>query len=56
MISEAIASGDKSLKEAVRIFEKVMVEKNGRIDHADFSDSLDNSLKKLLPSSLPASL
>lgn len=46
MISEAIASGDKSLKEAVRIFEKVMVEKNGRIDHADFSDSLDKIIEE----------
>ena len=45
-VSEAIAKGEKSLKESIRIFERVMDEKKGELNCTDFSSSLDNIIEE----------
>lgn len=43
-ISEAIGSGDKSLKEAIRIFDKVMSDSKGKINKTDFESAIEKHI------------
>jgi transitional endoplasmic reticulum ATPase len=45
-ISEAVASGEKSLKEALRIFDRVMSEKKYVLDKKDFEGALDKIIEE----------
>lgn len=45
-VSEAVSAGEKSLKDAVRIFERVMQENNGVLDQKDFMSSLDKIVEE----------
>lgn len=45
-ISEAVASGEKSLKEALRIFDRVVASKKADFCKDDFSDALDKVIEE----------
>lgn len=45
-ISEAVASGEKSLIESMRIFERVMKQSDGNIDEKYFEDTLDKHIEE----------
>lgn len=45
-IAEAVASGEKSLKEAMRIFDRVMAEKEGVLEKKDFEGALDKAIEE----------
>lgn len=45
-VSEAVSAGEKSLKDSVRIFERVMDESNGVLDRKDFMSSLDKVVEE----------
>ena len=46
LISEAIGAGDKSLKEAMRIFDRVMVNSKGIISKDDFESALEKHIEE----------
>lgn len=46
LISEAVGAGDKSLKEAIRIFDRVMINSNGNINKSDFESALDKHIEE----------
>lgn len=46
LIAESIGSSERSLKEAIRVFEKVMTKTKGKINKDDFKDSIEKAIEE----------